>query len=259
MFIRNEGSVKEFIRFYPIVSTLIIIHLIIWLLYTLRFQVGYSIYDFGIGQNLAVHHGQYWRLITPIFLHGGLGHVAFNSFSLVLFGPALEQMLGKVKFFIAYFGTGIFANLIYYIIDPTSMTLHLGASGAIYGLFGIYIYMVILRKDLIDPGNAQIVMTIFIIGIVMTFIQPNINIAAHIFGAISGFAIAPLILRTAEPFSMVKNYMKVKTRSRKSSDDIQFNPDRWNNKRKNKSKALMKIIWIAFIILVVIGFMSRFF
>src|SRR5690625_3688049 len=112
------------------------------------------------------------------------------------------------------------------------MTLHLGASGAIYGLFGIYIYMVLLRKDLIDPGNAQIVMTIFIIGIIMTFIQPNINIAAHIFGAISGFAVASFILKSAEPFSMVKNYMKMKSKTKNTADDIQFNPNRWNNKRK---------------------------
>lgn len=259
MFIRNEGSIKEFIRFYPIVSTLIIINIIIWLLYFLQFSLGHSIYNFGIGQNLSIHDGQYWRLITPIFLHGGLGHVAFNSFSLVLFGPALEQMLGKVKFFIAYFGTGILANLATYIIDPTSMTLHLGASGAIYGLFGIYIYMVVLRKDLIDPGNAQIVMTIFIIGIVMTFVQPNINIAAHIFGAISGFAIAPLVVRNAEPFSMVKNYMRVKRKTKTNFDDIQFNPNRWHNKRKVNSKPVMKIVWIVFIILVIIGFVSRFF
>lgn len=259
MFVRNERSVKEFMQFYPIVSALVMINIVIWLLFFLRLSIGYMIYDFGIGQNLAVYYGDYWRIVTPIFLHNGFGHVAFNSFSLVLFGPALEQMLGKVKFIIAYFATGIFANLATFIIDPTSTTFHLGASGAIYGLFGIYIFMVLFRKHLIDQGNAQLVMTIFIIGIVMTFIQPNINIAAHVFGAIGGFAIAPLILINVEPFSMARNYMKVKPRKRSNPEEIQFNPNRWDKKRNFSTKRRTNIIWIIFVILIVIGFLARYF
>lgn len=259
MFIRNEGSVKDFMRFYPFVSALIIINLLIWLLYTLKLSIGFDIYNWGIGQNLRISYGEYWRLVTPIFLHGGIGHVVFNSFALVLFGPALEQMLGKSKFIIAYFATGIFANLITYVIDTSSMTLHLGASGAIYGLFGIYIFMVLYRKHLIDPGNAQMVITIFIIGLIMTFIRPNINIAAHVFGAISGFAIAPIVLKNVEPFSMVRNYMKARSNKRSNDEDIQFNPNRWNKKRKINIKKIVNILWILLIIFVVFGLFSRFF
>lgn len=261
MFIRNERSIKEFMRFYPIVSTLVILNVVIWLLYFLHTSIGLTIYQYGIGQNYAVSLGDYWRLVTPIFLHSGSGisHVGFNSFSLVLFGPALEQMLGKTKFIIAYFGTGIFANIATYIIDPTSTTLHLGASGAIYGLFGIYIFMVLFRQHLIDPGNAQIIVVIFVIGLVMTFIQPNINIAAHVFGAIGGFAIAALILQNVEPFSMVKNHMKVRTRKKSNPDDIQFDPNRWDKKRNFSNNRRKNIIWIIFGILVVIGLFARFF
>lgn len=259
MFIRNERSVGDFIRFYPIVSTLIIVNLAIWLLVYLQLSLGYWMYNFGIGQNLAISYGQYWRLVTPIFLHGGFGHVAFNSFSLVLFGPALEQMLGRVKFVIIYFATGIFANFATYIIDVDSTTYHLGASGAIYGLFGIYIFMVLYRKHLIDPQNAQIVMTIFIIGIIMTFLRPNINIAAHIFGAIAGFAIAPLALKGAQAFSMTKNYMKMRSRTTANNNDIRFNPNRWNRRSKLNGKSLGNIFWIVLIILVLLGVIGRFF
>ncbi len=259
MFIRNERSVKEFIQFYPVVSILIIINLSIFILYSLNFFIGIWFYHFGIGQNLAVSYGQYWRLITPIFLHGGLGHVVFNSFSLVLFGPALEQMLGRFKFIIAYFATGIFANVATYVIDMYSSTYHLGASGAIYGLFGIYIFMVLYRKNLIDPRNAQIVMTIFVIGLIMTFVRPNINIAAHIFGAIGGFAIAPIILKNAEPFSMVKNYMKMRNKTTSNSDDIQFDPNRWSKKSNIDKKKLGNILWIVIIGLAILGFLLRFF
>src|SRR5699024_9074811 len=117
--------------------------------------------------------------------------------------------LGTGKFIAAYYITDIPANVMTFLIDTHSTVTHLGASGAIYGLLGMYIFMVLFRKHLIDPGNAQTVIIIFIIGVAMSFIRPNINIAAHLFGAFGGFAIAPIALIKAEPFSMIKNYMKV--------------------------------------------------
>lgn len=256
MFIRTERSVQEFMRFYPVISTIVIINLLLWLVIDiLQLPIGYTIYNWGIGHNLSVYHGDYWRLITPMFLHSGIGHVVFNCFALVLFGPALEQMLGKIKFIFAYFFTGIAGNLGTFVIDPISITPHLGASGAIYGLFGIYMFMVLFRKDLIDPGNAQIVKIIFFIGLLMTFIQPNINIAAHIFGFIGGFAIAPIILTNTRPFSMARN----RPRYRGNTDDVQFNPNRWNKRRIIPVKVRKNIFWIIFGILVLLGLLSRFF
>ena len=256
MFIRTERSLKDFMHFYPVVSAIIIINLVLWLaIYVFQLPIGYRIYDWSIGHNLSVHYGEYWRLVTPIFLHGGLGHVVFNSFALVLFAPALEQMLGKGKFIFAYFFAGIAGNLGTYIIDPVSITPHLGASGAIYGLFGIYMYMIFFRKDLIDPGNAQIVKVIFLIGLVMTFIQPNINIAAHIFGFLGGFAIGPMILINTEPFSIARN----RPRRRNNASGVQFDPNRWRKRRIIPAKIRKNIIWIIIGLFALLGLLSRFF
>lgn len=259
MFVRHERSLKEFIRFYPVVSIIIIINVLLWLIINvLHLKIGQSILEFGIGHNLSVTYGEYWRLITPIFLHGGLSHVLFNSFAIVLFAPALEQMLGTFRFILFYFLAGIIGNVGTYVIDPMSMTAHLGASGAIYGLFGIYIFMIFFRKRLIDQGNAQIITVIFGVGLVMTFIQPNINISAHIFGAIGGFLLAPLFLIRVQRFSMAKNYAKLSQRH--TDDEIRFDPNRWNKKRSNsKLKGSgMKIFWVIFILLVIVGFISRY-
>src|SRR5699024_1684198 len=157
--------VKEFMQFYPIVSAIIIINVALWLI-TNVLHLGFAqyLYSWGIGHNLSVTYGEYWRLVTPIFLHGNFPHVAFNSFSLILFAPALEQMLWKFRFILFYFLTGIIGNIGTYIMDPLSNVPHLGASGAIYGVFGIYIFMVFFRKRLIDQGNAQIITIIFTIG-----------------------------------------------------------------------------------------------
>ena len=252
MFIRNERSVKEFIRYYPLVSALVIIHLVLWLFIDfLQLPLAHDLFNWGVGNNYLISEGEYWRLITPIFLHGGLTHALFNSFSLVLFGPALEQMLGKTKFIVAYFGAGLIGNIAALLIAPPSYS-HVGASGAIFGLFGIYVFMISFRKHLIDPANGQIVMTIFIIGLVMTFLRPGINIYAHVFGFIGGFVLAPLVLtKSVVAFSPWRNVR------RQDDHSIQFDPNRWN-KRRISPKLKKNIIWVILGILVVFGILGRF-
>lgn len=257
MFIRHERSIKEFMINYPIVFTLIIIHLILWFIIDfLQLPIGFLIESFGVGSNYLVDQGEYWRLFTPIFLHGGFGHMIFNSFSLVLFGPALEQMLGKGKFLLAYFGAGIIGNIGTFIFGPLDYW-HLGASGSIFGLFGIYIFMVMNRKHLIDQGSAQMITMILVIGVLMTFFRSGINIYAHLFGFIGGFLLAPIVLQNVRPYSPWRI-----RRARTTYDDdadIQFDPNRWN-KRSWIPDKLRKNWFIGVIIaLALIGLFSRFF
>lgn len=254
MFIRHERSLKEFYETYPIVSILVMIHLSLWLLINfLQLPFAIDLYHWGKGLNYAIsQHGEYWRFITPIFLHGSFMHALFNSFALVLFGPALEQMLGKTKFIIGYLLAGIIGNVGTYLVDPTSYTVHIGASGAIYGLFGLYIFMVLFRRSLIDSGNAQIVVIIFFIGLVMTFIRPGINIYAHIFGFIGGFALGPIILNNVRPFSIYRHPQPYHA----SDSSIRFNPNRWR-KRRVLQQFKKHIWWILLIILALIGLISR--
>lgn len=254
LFIRTERSVKEFIQSYPIVATLVIINFLLWFfVYLFPIEIkGLDLYQWGAGHNLLIHeHGEYWRFITPIFLHGDLMHALFNSFSLVLFGPALEQMLGKPKFIITYLLTGLAGNIGTYLVDPTNIIPHIGASGAIYGLFGIYLFMVVFRKHLIDAGNAQIVTIIFFIGLFMTFTNSGINIYAHIFGFIGGFALGNIMLKNAQPFSIYRN-----RRYQPNKGTVQFDPDRWNKKRISR-KMKKNILWIILAILVILGIFGK--
>src|SRR5699024_1096542 len=126
-----------------------------------------------------------------------------------------------------------------YVINLTAVIPVLGTSGDTYGLFGMYIFMSFRRRDLIDPQNAQIVRTIFIIGIIMTFIRPNINIAAHIFGFLGGVIVAPLFLRNAQPFYK-PTYRKMKS----DDDDIGFDPNRWKKRRFLSLKARRNLLWV---------------
>ncbi|HEY4601008.1 MAG TPA: rhomboid family intramembrane serine protease [Cerasibacillus sp.] len=255
MFIRTERSVKEFIQFYPVVSLLIIIHLLLWVIIDfLQLPIGQDIYMWGVAINGFIHAGEYWRLFTAMFLHADLMHTLFNSFSLVLFGPALEQMLGKVRFIIAYLFAGFVGNIATYAFDPMAIDFaHLGASGAIYGLFGMYIYMVLFRKDLIDMQSAQMVTVIFLIGLIMTFLRPGINVKAHIFGFIGGIAVAPLVLKGALPFSPWRNKKARIFTAHDDHQEIKFDPNRWNKKRIVPGKVKKNLPWIFLGILLLFG------
>lgn len=246
MFVRNERSIKEFVRLYPAVSALVGIYLLLWLMSVLKLPLFNQIYYWGVGQNFAIYQGDYWRLFTSTFLHAGLSHVAFNSFSLVLFGPALERMIGKGKFLLLYLGAGVIGNLGSFLLAPEATFLHLGASGAIYGLFGVYIYMILFRKPTIDHGSAQIVWVFFILGVVMTFIQPGIHIQAHLFGAIGGFALSPLFLQRIRPF-----YQHRESNRYGDVVEVQYVEEE-HNKHKPRRQDNNHILWIVIAILLVI-------
>ncbi|WP_077620339.1 rhomboid family intramembrane serine protease [Bacillus sinesaloumensis] len=236
MFIRTENF-RQFLRLYPIISIIIAIHIILWLLIFLSLPFGTTLMQHMIGFNFLIAEGEYWRLLSPIFVHSGFGHMLFNSFSLVLFGPALESMLGKFKFIVAYLLTGVAANLATFYIEPLEFA-HVGSSGAIFGLFGIYLYMVLFRKDLINQMNSQLIMTILIIGLVMTFINSNVNIVAHIFGFIAGAIVAPIVLPKTSGQPQV-----IMTRSTSYRPRVRL-PRQFTPKH---------ILWIIIIILVLLG------
>ncbi len=109
MFIRNE-TFSSYIRKFPIVSGIIaltvFIHFILLLL-----PSGLYFRYLGIGLNSGIEAGEYWRLVTPIFLHGDLFHLIFNMGALLIFAPALEGMLGRFKFALIYLIPGILANV----------------------------------------------------------------------------------------------------------------------------------------------------
>ena len=142
---------------------------------------------------MFIYEGEWYRLLSAIFTHTSFTHVLFNCFSLVIFGPILENMLGKGKFIFTYLFTGIVANIVTYFIQPLTYS-HIGASGAIFGLFGVYLFIIIYRKYLMTDFNKQTIQIILIFSLIMTFLQPNINITAHLMGLVAGFLIASFVL-----------------------------------------------------------------
>lgn len=192
MFVRNE-SFRSFIRLYPIVSAITAFQILLWLVFQIPIAFIDLIISQSIGYNLGVANGEWWRLVTPVFMHLNFTHLLFNSISLILFAPGLEKMLGKLRFIFLYLGSGIFGNAATYFLESEEY-VHLGASGAIFGLFGMYLYIYFYRKELMSRSNSQMIVTIVVISLILTFAGANTNILAHIFGLIGGLALSPIVL-----------------------------------------------------------------
>lgn len=246
LFVRRE-SFQEFIRYYPVVTGIAAINTVLFLLSFIQ-PIYQYIYGFGLGYNLLVAEGQLWRLLTPVFLHGGFSHFLFNTFSLVIFAPALERMLGSKRFLTFYLLAGIAGNVGTFFVAGLEYR-HLGASGAIYGLLGMYLYMVLHRQDLIDHHSAQVIKMMLIIGVIYSFIMPGINVYAHFFGFVAGLAAGHLIFKKQVAFSGHGSYeaavrkqqeqQSPKLKVRKVGSNVfSFEPD-YQKTSKNKKLIFM--------------------
>jgi membrane associated rhomboid family serine protease len=136
-----------------------------------------------------VADGQWYRLITSAFLHEQLGsglgilHIAFNMWALIIVGPPLERVLGRLRFLAVYLVSALGGSVLYYLIAPEAAGA-LGASGAIFGLFGAYFVMA--RRMRVD--SRQIVFLI-VLNLAIGFWASSIAWQAHIGGLIAGTAL----------------------------------------------------------------------
>lgn len=132
--------------------------------------------------------GQSWRLITNCFLHIGIFHLLFNMYALLYIGILLEPRLGSWRFGIAYLVTGIIASISSIYWHP--MTVSAGASGAIFGMYGVFLAM--LTTNLIEKTQRKALLTsiaIFVAYNLLNGMKGGIDNAAHIGGLISGIVI----------------------------------------------------------------------
>ena len=200
MFIRRENF-KQYISLYPVVSTLLAINLIVYLI-TLIPGLGDEVFWRGIHINGLIDQGEWWRLVTSMFLHGGFTHVLFNMFSLFIFGPELEHFTGKVRFLTIYFLSGIIGNLATFMIEDSTYA-SVGASGAIFGMIGAFGALVYYTRHLF-PQLKQVILPIIVISVIMTFLSPNINISAHLGGLVAGFLIGMVYFNPKNTTNKIK-------------------------------------------------------
>ncbi|WP_037763752.1 rhomboid family intramembrane serine protease [Streptomyces sp. FXJ7.023] len=141
-----------------------------------------------LGSVEGVAEGQWYRLLTAMFLHGSYMHILFNMLSLWWLGGPLEGALGRVRYLALYFCSGLAGSALTYLIaEPNQPSL--GASGAIFGLFGA-------TAALVRRLNADMrpVVILLVINLVFTFTWANIAWQAHVGGLVGGAVIGYAML-----------------------------------------------------------------
>lgn len=153
---------------------------------------GEKIVAFGAARPFLIQEGEWWRLLAHAFLHGGIIHLAFNSYFLFIVGPGLEQTLGSARFALLYIvgavGGGIGGCLWHYPLN-----ILVGGSGALFGMLGCVLALMMRQGrhplDFLNyAGPRQIV---FLIGanLLIGLIIPVVSNAAHVGGLVAGFAL----------------------------------------------------------------------
>jgi membrane associated rhomboid family serine protease len=149
--------------------------------------------------NALVAEGEWWRIFTVVLLHGSITHLVFNMWALYVLGPQIERGVGTwpfVTLFLASAGVGgVFA---FYLGDANDIAV--GASGAIFGLFGIWLSWALHRRNT-TYGRAVLTQLLFLLAInaAIPFIFTNISWQAHLGGLIAGFVIGEIWSRIQGP------------------------------------------------------------
>jgi membrane associated rhomboid family serine protease len=176
-----------------VTKTLIAINLAVWLAMLATgasisdpsgtiFEKG-ALFASGIDSNgrlVGVAHGEWYRLATAMFLHASLLHIAFNMLALWWVGAPLERRIGRGRFLLVYFVSGLAGSAGALFQAPFSPTV--GASGAIFGLFGAI--LVLERQGSFVLGGS--VLGLILINLVFSFTIPGISWGGHVGGLIGG-------------------------------------------------------------------------
>ena len=177
----------------------------IMLQYTNPREFNWIILHFGSVPAYTILGKEPYRLVTSMFLHGGFVHLLLNMFALFIFGPDVERVLGRIKYLILYFGSGLAADYVYayfvWSFFPYKQVLlapSIGASGAIFGVmaaFGVLFpfrrVMIFIGFPIIAPAIAAIFIMAalqFLYALFTPFSQ--VAYAAHVGGFLAGLILA---------------------------------------------------------------------
>ena len=142
----------------------------------------------------AVRNGEWYRLLTHIFLHGDIMHLGNNMLILFCLGNALEHYVGKISYVTLYFFSGILAGL-GSIVYNTGSTVSVGASGAVFSVVGAMAWLVVRNQGRLEGFTGPRMILFLLLSIYAGFVDQGVDNAAHIAGLIAGFLLAILIYR----------------------------------------------------------------
>ena len=172
---------------------IVLINVLVFLICTFT---GDLLYNSGVqNYQLVVTQGEYYRLITAMFLHAGIDHIVSNMLLLFFMGEVAENVMGHFSYFILYFLSGICGGILSVMNQyrEGAYVNSLGASGAVFGVIGAILFHVVINRGRLAQISLGRLMFMIVYALYQGFLAKNIDNAAHIGGLISGFIIACVI------------------------------------------------------------------
>ncbi len=155
---------------------------------------------------LILEYGEWYRIITSMFLHFGITHLVNNMLLLFVLGGRLERTVGKLRFALIYLIGGISGNILSLAADMKTLdfAVSAGASGAVFAVMGAMIYVVLRKKGRVEDVTARQMLIMAALSLYFGLTSSGVDNAAHIGGMISGFLLAVLLyhprkIRTSVP------------------------------------------------------------
>lgn len=191
---KDASSSKSKIKNLPIMTfILILINIIVFFVLEYLGSTRDSIFMLNYGavySKYVFENHEYYRLLTCIFLHFGSEHLFNNMITLGFLGNEVEKLLGHTKFLLIYLISGVgssFVSALYYMhADSDSITISAGASGAIFGIFGSLLIMLLTNRQLRQRINLTNVFIIVVLSIINGFSDFSVDNIAHISGLMFG-------------------------------------------------------------------------
>lgn len=178
----------------PIVSGVLVgVNVLIFILCTFT---GSRLYGLGrLSAYDVLVKGEYARILWAMFLHSDIGHIVNNMVILFFLGAMIEKEVGHVKYAVLYFFSGIGGNLLSLAAKVTSGDASgtVGASGAVFGLDGVLLAMVLFSGKKMENVTPVRVLVMIVYSLYSGFTGENIDNAAHIGGLLTGFAAAAVM------------------------------------------------------------------
>ena len=188
---KNKKMEKIFSSKRPIVTYgLILICIIMFILSGMGYDT-YKLVKYGANFSGLVKNGEVYRLVSYMFLHAGILHIGLNMYSLYIVGPRVEDFFGKWKYLLIYLISGICGGLLSIGLTPNAISV--GASGAIFGLFGALIYFGYHYRGYIGAMIRSQIVPVVVYNLLMGLFIPGIDMWGHVGGLLGGILTANML------------------------------------------------------------------
>lgn len=192
--IKNEKKLaKIFSPKKPVITYALIVLNIMVYLFMLLYDTVDQTYFYALANDYeGIQNGQIYRLITSMFLHSDIIHIACNMYALYILGPVVERYYGKTKFLFIYMLSGILGS-IFSAAFMSADAVSIGASGAIFGLLGSIAYFTYYYRATLQGLLRSQILPAILLNLALGFMIPGIDVTCHIGGLIGGILVSMAI------------------------------------------------------------------